>query len=79
MTSTHTPREQYATAASPSPLHETPPPAVWRHRHLLDLDAVSPEEIATVLQSAQAMKAMLGRDVKKAPTFAGPHNRHPLQ
>ena len=70
MTSTQTPREQYTTT-SPSPLHETPPPAVWRHRHLLDLDAVSPEEIATVLQSAQAMKAMLGRDVKKAPTLRG--------
>ena len=44
---------------------------MWRHRHLLDLDAVSREEIATVLQSAQAMKAMLGRDVKKAPTLRG--------
>ena len=70
MTSTQTPREQYATAAH-APLVETQPPAVWRHRHLLDLDAVSPEEIATVLQSAQAMKAMLGRDVKKAPTLRG--------
>ena len=48
MTSTKTPREQYATAAH-APLVEAPPPAVWRHRHLLDLDAVSPEEIATVL------------------------------
>ena len=70
MTSTQTPREQYATAAHP-PLVETPPPAVWRHRHLLDLDAVSPEEIATVLRSAQAMKGMLGREVKKAPTLRG--------
>ena len=70
MTSTKTPREQYAAAAH-APLVETPPPAVWRHRHLLDLDAVSPEEIATVLRSAQAMKAMLRRDVKKAPTLRG--------
>ena len=70
MTSTQTPREQYATAAH-APLVEAPPPAVWRHRHLLDLDAVSPEEIATVLRSAQAMKAMLRRDVKKAPTLRG--------
>ena len=70
MTSTQTPREQHAAAAH-APLVEAPPPAVWRHRHLLDLDAVSPEEIATVLQSAQAMKAMLGRDVKKAPTLRG--------
>ena len=70
MTSTQTPREQYATAAH-APLIDAPPPAVWRHRHLLDLDAVSPEEIATVLRSAQAMKAMLRRDVKKAPTLRG--------
>ena len=70
MTSTQTPREQYATAAH-APLVDAPPPAVWRHRHLLDLDAVSPEEIATVLRSAQAMKGMLGRDVKKAPTLRG--------
>ena len=70
MTSTQTPREQYATAAH-APLVDAPPPAVWRHRHLLDLDAVSPEEIATVLRSAQAMKAMLRRDVKKAPTLRG--------
>ena len=70
MTSTKTPREQYATAAH-APLVEAPPPAVWRHRHLLDLDAVSPEEIATVLQSAQAMKAMLRRSVKKVPTLRG--------
>ena len=70
MTSTKTPREQYAAAAH-APLVETPPPAVWPHRHLLDLDAVSPEEIATVLRSAQAMKAMLRRDVKKAPTLRG--------
>ena len=70
MTSTQTPREQYAAAAH-APLVETPPPAVWRHRHLLDLDAVSPEEIATVLRSAQAMKGMLGREVKKAPTLRG--------
>ena len=70
MTSTQTPRGQYATAAH-APLVDAPPPAVWRHRHLLDLDAVSPEEIATVLRSAQAMKGMLGREVKKAPTLRG--------
>ena len=70
MTSTQTPRGQYATAAH-APLVDAPPPAVWHHRHLLDLDAVSPEEIATVLRSAQAMKGMLGREVKKAPTLRG--------
>ena len=70
MTSTQTPREQYATATH-APLVDAPPPAVWHHRHLLDLDAVSPEEIATVLRSAQAMKGMLGREVKKAPTLRG--------
>lgn len=50
---------------------ETAPAAVWRQRHLLDLDAVSAGEIATALRSAKAMKGMLRREVKKAPTLRG--------
>ena len=63
--------EQTAVAPVATQLAESARPAVWRHRHLLDLDAVSPEEITTVLRSAKAMKAMLHREVKKAPTLRG--------
>ena len=63
--------EQTAVAPFAAQIAESAPAAVWRHRHLLDLDAVSPEEIATVLRSARAMKAMLRREVKKAPTLRG--------
>src|SRR5690606_18046740 len=35
-------------------------------RHVLDLDDFSPEEITLVLDSAKAMKDLLGRDIKKA-------------
>ena len=56
---------------APAHITDEAPPAVWRHQHLLDLDVVSPEEISTVLRSATAMKAMLRREVKKAPTLRG--------
>ncbi len=50
----------------------TPAPiSPWQHRHLLDIDVVSTEEIATVLQSASAMKAVVRRDIKKVPTLRG--------
>lgn len=66
------PAQEPQTAVAPfSAQMAEPAVAVWRQRHLLDLDAVSPEEIRTVLRSAKAMKAMLQREVKKAPTLRG--------
>ena len=63
--------EPLATTAeaesSPLPVPTSP----WQHRHLLDLDDVSTDEIATVLQSAGAMKEVVKRDVKKVPTLRG--------
>ena len=44
------------------------PPA---RRHVLDLDDFSTEEISAVLQDADAMMEVLGRDIKKAPTLRG--------
>ncbi len=40
-------------------------------QHVLDLDDFSPGEIAAVLDNAHAMKDILRRDIKKAPTLRG--------
>ena len=40
-------------------------------RHVLDLDDFSTDEIMAVLQDADAMMGVLGRDIKKAPTLRG--------
>src|SRR5205823_2256667 len=43
----------------------------WSRRHVLDLDDFSAEEIAEVLDTAEAMKGVLGRRVKKVPALQG--------
>ena len=43
----------------------------WLRRHVLDLDDFSVEEIATVLETAPAMREVLSREVKKVPTLRG--------
>ncbi len=43
----------------------------FRHRHLLDLDDYTPEEIRTVLETATAMKGILARPIKRVPTLRG--------
>ncbi len=50
-----------------------PPPsiAVWQHRHILDLDDFTKEEIELVLETADAMTEVLTREVKKVPTLRG--------
>jgi aspartate carbamoyltransferase catalytic subunit len=50
-----------------------PPPsiAVWQHRHILDLDDFTREEIELVLETADAMTEVLTREVKKVPTLRG--------
>ena len=40
-------------------------------RHLLDLDDVSPAEIVQTLDSAEAMREVLERDIKKVPSLRG--------
>ena len=42
-----------------------------RRRHVLDLDDFSREEIAALLDSAEAMRELLGRSIKKAPSLRG--------
>ena len=42
-----------------------------RRKHVLDLDDFSREEIVGVLDLAEAMRELLGRSIKKAPTLRG--------
>jgi len=44
---------------------------VWSRRHLLDLDDFSPAEIETVLDTADAMKEVMGREVPRVPALRG--------
>lgn len=55
-------------------ISETLPPlstALWRHRHVLDLDDFSREEIELVMDIADAMAEVLRREVKRVPTLRG--------
>jgi aspartate carbamoyltransferase catalytic subunit len=68
MTAIH--RRPMAATSEPPP-GRTPTP-VWRgRRHVLDLDDWEPGEIVQVLDTAIAMKGILARPIKKAPTLRG--------
>jgi aspartate carbamoyltransferase catalytic subunit len=43
----------------------------WRHRHLLDVDALSAPDIDLVMRTAAEMKEILGRPIPKVPTLRG--------
>ena len=45
--------------------------AVWQHRHVIDLDDFTREEINVVFEIADAMAEVLTREVKKVPTLRG--------
>jgi aspartate carbamoyltransferase catalytic subunit len=44
---------------------------LWQHRHVLDLDDFSLDEINLVFEIADAMSEVISRDVKKVPTLRG--------
>src|SRR3990170_4465532 len=44
---------------------------IWRRRHVLDLDDFSRAEIELVLDTAGAMREVLGREIKRVPTLRG--------
>ena len=53
---------------------ETFPPSsisAWQHRHILDLDNFTEEEIELVFEIADAMAEVLTREVKRVPTLRG--------
>jgi len=45
--------------------------SVWQHRHILDLDDFTEDEIELVFHTADAMKEVLSRPIKKVPTLRG--------
>lgn len=45
--------------------------SVWQHRHILDLDDFTPDEIELVFHIADAMQEVLSRPIKKVPTLRG--------
>ena len=46
-------------------------PRPWRRRHILDLDDFSVEETELVFETADAMKEVLSREIKRVPTLRG--------
>jgi aspartate carbamoyltransferase catalytic subunit len=60
---------------APLPAVDTPLPAKpvpsWTRRHVLDLDDFQREEIELVLDTAEAMKEVLARDVPRVPALRG--------
>jgi len=47
------------------------PTEIWRHRHILDIDDFSREEIEFVFQTTRAMKEVLSRPIKRVPALRG--------
>ena len=43
----------------------------WRHRHLLDVDVLSPAELELVMHTTDAMREVLRRPIAKVPTLRG--------
>src|SRR6185503_9701681 len=52
-----------------SPPDEQPVP--WRHRHLLDVDVLSWDDIELVMRTTDAMREVLGRPIAKVPALRG--------
>src|SRR5215208_2915552 len=65
-----------STAKSPEPganrrAGEPPAASRLRHKHLLGIADMTPEEIMLVLDTAEAMKEIAQRPIKKVPTLRG--------
>jgi len=61
-------QEKLAPATAPA---VTETPRAWTRRHLLDVDDFAPSELEAVMQTADAMKEVLGRDVPRVPALRG--------
>jgi aspartate carbamoyltransferase catalytic subunit len=44
---------------------------VWKHRHLLGIDQLSPEDILHILETAASFKEILSRPIRTVPTLRG--------
>jgi aspartate carbamoyltransferase catalytic subunit len=60
-----------AVATAAPAAEELPSNATWQRRHLLDLDDFSRAEIELVLDTADAMKEVLRREVPRVPALRG--------
>ncbi len=45
--------------------------SIWQHRHILDLDDFTLEEMELVFHTTQAMKEVLSRPIKRVPALRG--------
>src|SRR5215510_8464664 len=54
-----------------TPIAPAPATKAWSHRHVLDIDDFSVDEIELVLETATAMKEVLARDVPRVPALRG--------
>ena len=61
-------QEKLASATTPVVAE---PPRAWTRRHLLDVDDFTPAEIEAVMQTTDAMKEVMGRDVPRVPALRG--------
>ena len=48
-----------------------PSTSPWQHRHILDLDDFTREEMEFLFHTADAMKEILSREIKRVPTLRG--------
>ena len=60
-----------ARPAEPPPVETASPPPVLRSRHLLGIAGLDAAEIKLILDTAEAMKEIGGRAIKKVPTLRG--------
>ncbi len=60
-----------AVALSEAPREEFARDGAWQRRHLLDLDDFSRAELELVLDTADAMKEVLAREVPRVPALRG--------
>ncbi len=70
MTTSSSRRQGSEAVADTAPRIE-PPLTRFRHKHLLGIADLSPEEILLVLDTAQAMQEIAHRPIKKVPTLRG--------
>jgi aspartate carbamoyltransferase catalytic subunit len=59
---------------APVPAVDAPPatqPVAWRHRHLLDVDALTRPELELVMGTTDAMREVLARPIPKVPALRG--------
>jgi aspartate carbamoyltransferase catalytic subunit len=57
--------------AAPVPARPAGDQTAWSRRHLLDVDDLTRDEIDTIMETTDAMKEVMGRDVPRVPALRG--------